>query len=50
LKTPVADVVDADTIYVHPDDFVEQCMVLMTSTRKRHLPVEMGWRFKGIDR
>ena len=48
LKTSVGDVVDADTISVHPDDFVEQCMVLMTSTRKRHLPVEHDGKIMGV--
>ncbi len=48
LKTSVGDVVDADTISVHPDDLVEQCMVLMTSTRKRHLPVEHDGKVIGV--
>lgn len=48
LKTAVGDVVDVETICVHPDDSVEQCMVLMTSTRKRHLPVEQGGKLVGV--
>lgn len=48
LKTSVGNVIDAETICVHPDDSVEQCMVLMTSTRKRHLPVEHEGKLIGV--
>lgn len=39
LEVPVSEMIDANTIYVDPDDSIEQCMVLMTSMHARHLPV-----------
>ena len=39
LEAPVSDMIDINTIYVDPDDSVEQCMILMTATHTRHLPV-----------
>lgn len=48
LKTSVGEVVDSEMVSVHPDDSVEQCMVLMTSTRKRHLPVEHEGKLVGV--
>jgi CBS domain-containing protein len=48
LHTPVSEVVDMETISVHPDDSVEQCMVLMTSTRTRHLPVKDHGKLIGM--
>lgn len=39
MDTPVADLLDHETVYVTPDDTVEQCMALMTTRRTRHLPV-----------
>jgi CBS domain-containing protein len=48
LETPVGDMVDEDTIYVTPDDSIEQCMTLMTSTHKRHLAVMAEGKVAGI--
>ena len=48
LQVPVVNALDTETICVHPDDSVEQCMVLMSSTRKRHLPVEHDGKLIGI--
>ena len=42
------EALDTETVSVHPDDSVEQCMVLMTSTRKRHLPVEDDGKLIGV--
>ncbi|MDD1611541.1 MAG: CBS domain-containing protein [Methylococcaceae bacterium] len=39
LEAPVSEMIDINTICVDPDDSVEQCMILMTSTHTRHLPV-----------
>lgn len=39
LEAPVYEMVDVDTMCVSPDDSVEQCMILMTTTHTRHLPV-----------
>ena len=39
LETPVSEMIDVNTIYVDPEDSVEQCMILMTATHTRHLPV-----------
>jgi CBS domain-containing protein len=39
LETPVSDMIDANTIYIDPDDSIDQCMILMTSMHARHLPV-----------
>lgn len=48
LETPVSDLIDAHTIFVDPDDSVEQCMVLMTSTHTRHLPVMQEGQLTGM--
>jgi CBS domain-containing protein len=39
LKTPVSEMIDISTIYIDPDDSVEQCMILMLTNHTRHLPV-----------
>jgi CBS domain-containing protein len=39
LEAPVSEMIDINTIYVDPEDSVEQCMILMTATHTRHLPV-----------
>jgi CBS domain-containing protein len=48
LEIPIAELVDTDTISVDPDDSIEQCMTLMTSTHKRHLPVIRDGKVAGI--
>ena len=48
LETPVGEMVDEDTIYVDPEDPIEQCMTLMTSTHKRHLAVMAEGKVAGI--
>ena len=39
LDEPVSEMIDANTIAVDPNDSIEQCMILMTATHTRHLPV-----------
>lgn len=39
LAETVSELIDINTIYVDPDDSIEQCMILMTSMHTRHLPV-----------
>ena len=39
LDEPVSGMIDTNTISVDPNDSVEQCMILMTATHTRHLPV-----------
>jgi CBS domain-containing protein len=48
LETPISDIVDRNIVYVEPDDSVEQCLVLMTSSHTRHLAVRNGGKIAGI--
>jgi len=47
-ETPVRDIMTADVMYVRPDQTNEDCMVLMTENRLRHLPVVEGGRLVGL--
>jgi CBS domain-containing protein len=38
-ETPVRDIMTSSVMYVRPDHTSEECMVLMTENRLRHLPV-----------
>ena len=38
-ETPVRDIMTAEVMYVRPGQSSEECMVLMTEKRLRHLPV-----------
>lgn len=38
-ETPVRDIMTSPVMYVRPDQTSEECMVLMTENRVRHLPV-----------
>ena len=38
-ETPVRDIMTSAVMYVRPDQTSEECMVLMTENRLRHLPV-----------
>jgi CBS domain-containing protein len=38
-ETPVRDIMTSSVMYVRPDQTSEECMVLMTENRVRHLPV-----------
>jgi CBS domain-containing protein len=47
-QTPVREIMTSAVMYVHPDQTSEECMVLMTENRLRHLPVIDGGRLLGI--
>jgi len=38
-QTPVREIMTSAVMYVRPDQTIEECMVLMTENRLRHLPV-----------
>ena len=47
-QTPVREIMTSAVMYVRPDQTSEECMVLMTENRLRHLPVMDGRRLLGI--
>ena len=47
-ETPVRDIMTSAVMYVRPDQSSEECMVLMTEKRLRHLPVMDGDRLVGM--
>jgi CBS domain-containing protein len=47
-ETPVRDVMTSSVMYVRPDQTSEECMVLMTNNRLRHLPVMDGDKLIGL--
>ena len=47
-ETPVRDVMTSSVMYVRPDQTSEECMVLMTENRLRHLPVMNGDKLIGL--
>jgi CBS domain-containing protein len=46
--TPVRDIMTSPVYFVRPEQSIEQCMVLMTDKRIRHLPVLDGEHLAGI--
>ena len=46
--TLVREIMERQVITVRPEQTVEECMVLMTNWRVRHLPVIEGGRITGI--
>ena len=46
--TPVAQIMSSPVLTVTPETTVQQCMVLMTERRIRHLPVVDGGRVIGV--
>jgi CBS domain-containing protein len=46
--TPVRDIMTSSVMYVRPDQASEECMVLMTENRLRHLPVMDGGKLIGL--
>ena len=46
--TPLSEIMSSPVMYVRPDQTSEECMVLMTENRLRHLPVIDGGRLLGI--
>ena len=47
-QTPVREIMTSAVMYVRPDQTSEECMVLMTENRLRHLPVIDKGRLLGI--
>ena len=48
LKMPVSDMIDVGTICIDLEDSIEQCLLLMTTSHIRHLPVLEHGRLVGI--
>jgi len=46
--TPLRDIMSSPVMYVHPEQTVDECMVLMTENRLRHLPVMDGDQLVGL--
>jgi CBS domain-containing protein len=47
-ETPVRDIMTSPVMYVCPDQTSEECMMLMTENRLRHLPVMDGGQLIGL--
>ena len=47
-ETPVREIMTSAVMYVRPDQTSEECVVLMTENRLRHLPVIDDGRLLGI--
>ena len=47
-ETAVREIMTSAVMYVRPDQTTEECMVLMTESRLRHLPVVDGNRLLGL--
>ncbi len=47
-KTPVRAAMSSPVMYVHPEQTNEECMVLMTENRLRHLPVMSDGKLIGL--
>jgi CBS domain-containing protein len=47
-ETPVREIMTSAVMYVRPDQTSEECMVLMTENRLRHLPVIDGDKLLGL--
>ena len=47
-NTPVADIMTRNPITATPDDYIGECMRVMTEERVRHLPVLEGDELVGI--
>ena len=47
-ETPVREIMTSAVMYVRPDQTSEECMVLMTENRLRHLPVMDGNKLLGL--
>ena len=46
--TPVRDIMTSSVMYVRPDHASDECMVLMTENRLRHLPVMDSGKLVGL--
>jgi CBS domain-containing protein len=46
--TPVKEIMTSHVLYVGPDQDIEECMILMTEKRTRHLPVMDKGKLIGV--
>ncbi len=46
--TPVTEIMDADVLYVEPENTREECMAMMTERHRRHLVVVDGGKLAGL--
>jgi CBS domain-containing protein len=46
--TPVSEIMTSRVYFVRPDNTIEDCMVLMTEKKIRHLPVIEGGHIAGV--
>lgn len=46
--TPISDIMTKDVVFTSPDQNIDECMVVMTEKRIRHLPVIKGKNLFGI--
>ena len=47
-NTRVEEIMSSQVVYTHPDQFIEECMAIMTDRRIRHLPVMEEGKLVGI--
>jgi CBS domain-containing protein len=47
-QTPVKDIMTSRVLYVQPEQDIEECMVIMTEKRTRHLPVMDAGKLIGV--
>lgn len=47
-KTPVRDIMTAEVVCARPEQTVEECMLMMTESRIRHLPVVADKKTIGV--
>jgi len=48
LNTPVKDIMTSKVLYITPEQTVEECMVLMSKHRIRHMPVMENGKPVGV--
>jgi CBS domain-containing protein len=48
LNTPVSELMTSQIYYVEPDQFIDECMAIMTEKRIRHLPVMKDKQLIGL--
>jgi CBS domain-containing protein len=46
--TPVREIMEENIVTARPEQFVEECMALMTQKRTRHLPVIENGKLAGL--